>query len=145
MTKERKYTMLGSKDFMDLFSATIKHEYAPTEETKKELERLDAKNISDLNEWQSKAEKEFISEYSQDLFEFIKSISKEYFLVGKSKPFGLSWNISSDENDNYFTVRFYKGKFDYVEDICGGYAGTEILEENISHERVLELLKSTIQ
>lgn len=140
MSKE--YMMLVGKDFYDLFSAEVKHLYKPTNKTKKELDRLHEKNKNDLNEFQAKAEQEFILEYGEEILDFVKCISSEYFLVGKSKPFGLSWNISSDENDDYISIRFYKGKFDYVKDICGGYALTEILEADISFIRVIELLNS---
>lgn len=137
-----EYKMLVSLDFNNLFNALIKDQYFPTEETKKELDRLSAENTASLIKTQNKNKEKFVKEYGEGVFYFIETISDKYFLVGKSEPFYLSWNFRSDENDDYWSIRFYKGEFEYVMDICGGYGGTEVLEKNISTERVLELLKT---
>jgi len=77
------------------------------------------------------------------LLEFVKSISKEHFLVGQYKPYSFRWEVKADyDNDDYWVVRFRNGSFDYEKEVCGGYAGIEILEINISKERVLELLNT---
>lgn len=140
----REYKMLMGKDQADMFDAMLKNNFNPTEESKKELERLQEENTVRLNDWQFKAEREFIKEHGQLMLDLVKSISKEYFLVAKSKPFYLSWTIKTDtENDDYYSVRFWKGKFDYILEECGGYAGTKVLEEDLSHVRIMELINDT--
>lgn len=138
----REYQILMSRDQLDLWNAIIKHQYAPTEKTKAELEKLSKESDEKLKRWQEDAETQFIARHGEATFEMVKSISDKYFLVGKSAPFYLSWVISSDESDNYYLITFSQGYFDYVEDIAGGYAGRNILEHDIRFSRVLELLKT---
>lgn len=78
--------------------------------------------------------------YGKELFDFVKSILKENFLYAKRSPYLLTWDVNSDEDDNYLDVCFYDGKFEYRKHICGGYAGVEVLESDISKERVIELI-----
>jgi len=135
------------KESIDIFNAEIQYQFRPTAENKKILDGLYDKLTKNLDASQQKKEAEFIEEHGQQLFDFVKSLSKDRFLIGKDKPFYLSWFVADeeqakDEDDNYWKVTFYKGQFDYVQDICGGYAGSETLEKNISRERVLELMKN---
>lgn len=137
-----EFKIMMGKDSKDLMEAMFKHYFAPTEETKKRVDFLSAENSRKIKEGHDKNAIEFIAEHGQQLFDFVSSISKENFLFTKNKPFHLSWDIDSDEDDNYWQVSFYNGKFDYEKLVCGGYAGTETLEENISQERVLELINT---
>lgn len=134
----REYTMLVSKDFKDYFDAVLQDQFNQNEANSARLKKMQDENTKRLNQSQEKAEIEFLSKYSKEMLEFIRSISKEYFLVGN---YILNWAVKNDDNDNYWEVRFNNVQFDYVLSICGGYAGTEILERNLSFERVLELLK----
>ncbi|HUM52926.1 MAG TPA: hypothetical protein PK431_13975 [Chitinophagales bacterium] len=136
----REYTMLVSKGFKDYFDAVLQDQFNPSEANKERLKQLQDENTASLIKSQQKAEIEFLGKYSKETLEFIRSISKEYFLVGS---YILHWGIKSDDNDDYWEVRFNDGQFEYVLSICGGYAGTEILERNLTFERVLELLNST--
>lgn len=138
----REYQILMGKDQLDLWNALIEHQYKPTKETEERLNILAASNEKRLIESQESAEKEFIMAHTQPMLELVKSISDKYFLVGQHSPFYLTWNISSDDSDNYYSVKFWKGRFDYVEDIAGGYGGTNTLEENISYWRLMELINS---
>ena len=137
----REYTILVSSDFKEYWDALISDSYNPTPESKAKLELFDAKNKAYLKEEQRKLQLQFIQEYDDTMYQFVSELMKsEYFLVGKSNPFHITWNLGSDDNDNYWTIRFYKGQFDYILEVCGGYGGTEILESNISKERVKELI-----
>lgn len=137
----KEYQMLMGKDSMNLFNAVLQQQYNPSEENKKRVDDLSAE-LSKTLEWaQKNAELSFIAEHGQELLDFVKAISKKNFLVGQTKPYSLSWEIKWDsDSDDYWVIRFWKGKFDYVKEICGGYAGAETLEENLSSERVMELL-----
>lgn len=138
-----EYKMFMGKDSIDLFDALLKHQFRPTDQTKKTLDELQAKNHQRIVEMQIKAESDFISLYGQDIFDFVQGISKENFLATVSKPYSLSWEIKFDsDNDDYWSVGFFKGHFNYVKDICGGYGGRDILEANISIDRVKELLST---
>lgn len=142
----REYKMMMSKNAAELFDAVLKQQYHPSEENKKRVEELSAKAYQRAVEDQRKREVDFISLYGQDIFDFVKSISKENFLSFQSRPYSLSWEIKWDsENDDYWSVSFFKGHFSYVKDICGGYGGREILELNIPFVRVKELLASKQQ
>lgn len=86
----------------------------------------------------------FIEKYGQILYAFCDNISKDnYFLSNKDGNY-LWWDAietGEADEDDYFRVVLEKGVFSYIKDLCGGYAGKEILETNITTERVLELLK----
>lgn len=142
-----EFKILMGKDQMDFMDALLQNQINPSEENKKRVDELSAENTRKIKEGHDKNANEFISEHGQELFDFVSSFSEENFLFTKNRPFYLTWFVADeeqaqDENDNYWKVTFYKGQFNYVKDICGGYAGTEILEENISQERVLELINT---
>lgn len=137
----QEYKILVGKATMDMWDATIKNIVDPSDNNKKRLEKLHEENRKSLDAFQREAEIKFIGLYGEDTLAFIKRLkNREYFLVGSVGLISLSWDVKSDENDNYWTVSFYRGKFSYRLLIAGGYGGVETLEENISHERVLELL-----
>lgn len=136
----QEYKILMGKDSMDYFEAQLKAIYQPSEENTKRLEEIHGKVSMELTKSQLKKELEFIELYGQDMLDFVKNFSKPYFLATVNSPFTISWDVKSDDNDDYWEVIFCKGKFDYRLSICGGYGGHETLEENISRERVLELI-----
>ena len=137
-----EYVMYMGLEQKKMFDAVVAHQYKPTEETKATLDRLYAENEKRLIESQAKKEAEFIGLYGQELFDFVKGISeKEYFLVSKDKPFYLSWTVEDDsENEEYWAVRFINGSFSYANLSYSGYGETKVLEDNISQQRVLELI-----
>lgn len=142
MMQGREYQLVVGAEFMALWDALMKVQFNPSEENKAVLKKLEDENTKSLQLSQAKKEAEFVIEHDLSTLEFIRSISTGYFLVGKSVPFALTWDIKYDENDDYWEVSFYKGEFFYRKQICGGYAGTDILEKRISKERVMELLNS---
>lgn len=144
-----EFVILMGKDQKDYFEAALQHQINPTQESKSLLDKLSAENTQRLNKSQQQASEEFIFVHGKPLYEFIKSISKKYFLVGKYKPFHLSWDVKEEfneegdsENDNYRDVSFYNNQFNYRIQYCGGYAGSKIIEENISQQRIIELIKA---
>jgi hypothetical protein len=109
-----------------------------TPEIEARLEELYAGIEADTRAREKKNKEAFILENGQSLYTFIDNLGVDWSSDKKS----FYWEISSDENDDYWSVLFYKGEFSYIKDICGGYAGREVLEKNISKKRVVELLNS---
>lgn len=135
------YQMLASLDFKEYYDAMVADTYNSTPETRAKLNDCYAKNEAYLKTEQEKIRQQFINELGYDMYQFVAELMKsKYFLVGKTNPFRLEWNLGSDDNDDYWSIKFQKGRFDYVLDICGGYGGTQILEKDISKNRVLELI-----
>lgn len=137
------YKILIGKDTKDYFDALIQHNYNPSAETEARLNKVSEAISIERYSRQIKAEMNFAFLYGRDTLDFVKSISKEHALAFKEPPYYLTWDIKSDENDDYWEVAFVKGIFRYQIQIGAGYGGTEILEDNISHERVLELINVT--
>lgn len=128
-------------DQMKYMNALLKHSAEPTEENKKSVEEAYKPILESLTKSQAKKVEEFVALYGQEMFDFVQSLSKGYFLVGKDAPFYLSFEVKADyDNDNYWMIKFKNGKFNYILDICGGYGGSEEIETNLSKERVLQLL-----
>lgn len=137
----KEYTVLMGKEQMECFDAVLKAQYQPSKENSDRLAKLQTEATERLIKSQKEKEIVFIAEWGQELFDFIAKISKPYFLVGKDNNGAFTWEVSWDsDNDDYLQIQFYKGQFNYQRSICGGYGGTEKIEENISRERVLELL-----
>lgn len=124
----------------ELFELTLEMEMNPNDKAKARLaeiyKKIDKEAVENHN---TKAEK-FILEYGQVLYRFIERLeNKKNFLAYKDN-FYFSWEVKRDGNEDYWMIRFQKGKFNYILDIAGGYGGEELLEENISKEQVLKLL-----
>lgn len=137
-----EYLMFTSLDGKKYFDAAIRYQHDPSEQNKKQLDEISSFINKSLDESQQRCENEFIQKYGQDVFEFVKklSLNKPHFLVGKDNL--LRWDVSDDtENEEYEVVRFYKGIFDYARMSYSGYGETVVLEDKLSKERVLELLK----
>lgn len=138
----REYVLFGGKDQIDMINALLKHEFNPTENTKAEVDRISGIISEKVKRNQIEAEKVFVELYGEEILSFVKSISRENFLSAKSHPYCLSWEVKTDyDNDNYWVVNFSKGKFSYCLEAASGYGGIKILEDSISQERVLELIK----
>lgn len=138
---DRTYRIYAGLDGMEILNASIAYQYNPSEENKKRVDKISEKIKRESAKSQKVNEKRFIGRYGKDLLEFIRSISKDNFLLGANAIDYQYWGIKSDDDDDYWVITFNKGHFHYLKEISGGYAGTEILEANISQERVLELLK----
>lgn len=134
--------MTGSRQHA-MWNALIEDLAHPSDASKGKLKQISEDNQKYYKAEQEKEEIRFVSMYGADMLAFVKHITKDFSLLGKSlSDYSLHWDVRTDtENDNYWTIRFYKGRFDYTLEIAGGYGGREILESDISKERVKELLK----
>lgn len=133
------YYMNVGLDQFNLMTMQFEYSVNPTQELKAKMDTIYA-NIS-ISQFRIRIRNEsyFIKQYGIDLFSFVKSISdKDAF----QKEY-MDWNIRTDyDSDDSYDITLHKGKFNYVLSSCGGYAGRTVLEENISRDRVVELLNS---
>ncbi len=136
-----EYKILMGKSSLNLWDAILAQQFNPSEENQKRLDDLHRQNSLAIMHGHQKNIPEFIELNGQDVYDFVCTIHpNSNFLFALQSPFSLWWNVKDDENDDYWKIRLCKGQFDYTKEICGGYAGSEMIEENISQARVLELL-----
>jgi len=138
--------MYVGADGKELLEAVIENEYKPTKKSEERLRAISDKITKQSNETILRNQKDFILLYGQDLFDFIISISNpKHTLWLGMYPHNFRWEVKWDsDTEDYWVIRFREGVFNYVIEECSGYAGVEILEKNISKERVLELLKKEL-
>lgn len=138
-----EYMMFTSLQGKRYFDASLKYQYAPTEENKKILDDISEEINKDLQETQERYEKEFIELYGIENLEFIRKLSlgKHYFLIQSQKFVHRFTVVDDEENDEYESVLFSNGKFYYLRESYSGYGETVWIENDITKKRVLELLK----
>lgn len=137
----RKYTIQTGSRGMEMLTLMFQPD---SKEKTKRLNEINEEITKEILENHLFRKKIFIKEYGQEIFDFCESISKPTFLANKDYPYYLSWDCYSKENDDeddYRIVYFYKGVFKYCIKYAGGYGGENVEEENLSFERVKELIK----
>lgn len=139
---ERNYTMMVGVNGMELWQATLAHQAHPTVDTATRLKAINDKISKEAAETKQRNIQDFINLYGADMYVLVEKLNNpKYTHWMGSDPHYFTWEIRWDEDrDDTYVVRFFKGKFDYVVQSCGGYAGTTVLETDITKERVLELL-----
>lgn len=112
--------------------------------SKKRLEEIYSEIDKETKESHWKNAALFIEKYGKELYAFCDNISNKDCFLSYTEGEYLWWNAIEtgeiDEDDDFLIV-LKKGVFSYVKSIAGGYAGKEVIEEDITKERVLELLK----
>jgi hypothetical protein len=134
-------TIQTGRNGMEMVEATIAYSQDPSEQNKRRLDSIHNKMDTESSIINSRKEREFLLKWGSITTNFIKSLFPEekYPFIKES----FYWNIKSDyDNEDHWQIRWREGKFRYEKLIASGYAGIEVLEDNLSFDRVLELFKS---
>lgn len=140
--KPKKYFIPVSSNGYDLWGASVEYSINPSQENKNKLDNISDRITKESNITITRNKVEFERLYGRNMLEFIISISNpKHTLWMGVDPFYFRWEVKwNEETEDYWTIKFYKGAFNYVLEECAGYGEYKTLEADISKERVLELL-----
>lgn len=133
----RDYIVYMGSDSLDYFNALMAYKYNPTKTNQERIDSLTKVMDNKARDILKEAKNKFIQLYGEDTYRFIKSIKGRKYTGLKHIK---SWDDPNNE-DSSFDIEFINGKFVYKYYMDGGYSGTKVLEDNLTIERVLQIIK----